>query len=529
MPRSYDRNITVFVGTALLCLLLSASGMAQLTPAQAAGKKIFAEGISPSGTPIEAILGEGSTRVPGNLMLCSSCHGFDGKGRPEGGVTPSIITWNALTSALRSKDAVGRRRPAYTVPSLRRAITRGVDPQGKSLGVTMPRYELSPRDFNNLVEYLKVLGSEYEPGLTATSIRLGTIIPAGGPLAAVGERSDALLRAYFDELNHQGGIYGRRLELFVMHASGAPAEVERQAEEFVRKNNIFAIAGILAPNDETGVTDAMERLGVPTIGAFASNSESDSSNRLKTFYLLSGLSQEARVLVKFAGEHAKIPAEKIAVVFPESMASLASLVTEQCHALSLENVTPLKYSGMDGAGFDGEKFASSLSQQNITMVFFLGRGSELADLLAAAPALHWTPTVFQPGPLAGEEVLKIGAPFADHVFFSFPTLPTDLEEEAMGEYRRLAAKYHLDPAQPARLLAVLASAKVLTEGLRQSGQQLGRERFVVALSKMYGFQTGLTPPISYSPTRRIGALGAYVVKLDLKNKTFAPVDSWIAP
>jgi hypothetical protein len=46
---------------------------------------------------------------------------------------------------------------------------------------------------------------------------------------------------------------------------------------------------------------------------------------------------------------------------------------------------------------------------------------------------------------------------------------------------------------------------------------------------MYGFQTGLTPPISYSPTRRIGALGAYVVKLDLKNKTFAPVDSWIAP
>jgi hypothetical protein len=126
-------------------------------------------------------------------------------------------------------------------------------------------------------------------------------------------------------------------------------------------------------------------------------------------------------------------------------------------------------------------------------------------------------------------MLKIGAPFADHVFLSFPTLPTDLEAEAMEEYRRLAAKYHLDPAQPARLLAVLASAKVLTEGLRQSGQQLGRERFVVALSKMYGFQTGLTPPISYSPTRRIGALGAYVVKLDLKNKTFAPVDSWIAP
>ena len=524
MSRSYDRNITAFVRTALVCLLLSVSALAQLTPAQAAGKKIFTEGTSPSGKPIEAILGEGSTRVPANLMLCSSCHGFDGKGRPEGGITPSIITWTALTSALRSKDALGHRRPAYTLASLRRAITRGLDPLGKSLGVTMPRYELSPGDFNNLVEYLKVLGKEYEPGLTSTSIRLGTIVPAGGPLAEVGQRSVALLKAYFDEVNYQGGIYGRRLELFVMHASGPSGEIDRQAEEFVRKNNIFAISGILSPGDETGLTDAMERLGVPTIGAFASNTEADSSSRLKTFYLLSGLSQEARVLVKFAGEHTKDSAEKIAVVFPENMAGLATLVTEQCHSLSMANVTSLKYSE-----FDGAKIASALAGQSVTTVFFLGRGGELAELLAAAPDLHWTPTVFQPGPLAGEDVLKIGAPFADHVFLSFPTLPTDLEAGAMGEYRRLAAKYNLDSAQPARLLAVMASAKVLTEGLRRAGQQLGRERFVAALSSMYGFQTGLTPPISYSPTRRIGALGAYVVKLDLNNKTFAPVDSWIAP
>ena len=46
---------------------------------------------------------------------------------------------------------------------------------------------------------------------------------------------------------------------------------------------------------------------------------------------------------------------------------------------------------------------------------------------------------------------------------------------------------------------------------------------------MYGFQTGLTPPISFGATKRIGALGAYVVKLDLKNKTFVPVESWMSP
>ena len=524
MPRPWNCNITAFVRMVLVCCLLPVSGAAQLTPGQAAGKQIYNEGASPSGRPIEAVLGEGSTRVPGKLMLCASCHGFDGKGRPEGGVTPSIITWEALTAPLRSTDTLGHRRPAYNLLSLRRAITHGVDPLGKGLGVAMPRYQISPRDLNNLIEYLKVLGRESEPGLTASSVRLGTIVPAGAPFAISGQHSVALLKAYFDELNQQGGVYGRRLELLVLQVSGSQQEIERQAEQFVRNNNLFAMAGILAPGAEAGLADLMERLGVPTISAFALNSEEDAASRSKSFYLLSGLSQQARVLVKFAGDHTRDLAEKTAVVYPESMADLAGQVMDQCRTVSMGNVMPLKYSK-----FESAQFAESLSRQNVRTVFFLGRGSELTEMLANAPSLHWNPTVFQPGPLAGEDVLRIAAAFDDHVFLSFPTLPSDLEPEAVSEYNSLAAKHKLGRAQPARSLAILASAKVLTEGLRRSGQQLGREKFIATLAAMYGFQTGLTPPISFGATKRIGALGAYVVKLDLKNKTFVPVESWVSP
>jgi ABC-type branched-subunit amino acid transport system substrate-binding protein len=522
MPRRWGQTIPALV-TAFVFCLMPMDAAAQLTPAQTAGKQIYNEGTSPSGRPIEAVLGEGSTRVPGSLMLCSSCHGFDGKGRAEGGITPSIVTWEAITSPLRSKDALGHRRPAYNLLSLRRAITNGVDPLGKSLGVVMPRYQMSPRDLNNLIEYLKVLGKESEPGLTATSIRLGTIVPASGPYAASGQHTVALIKAYFDELNQQGGIYGRRLELLVLPASGSAAEIARQAEQFVRASNLFAMVGILAPGAETNLADLMERLGVPAIGAFASNTEEDAAGRSKSFYLLSGLSQQARVLVKFAGDHARDTA-KIAVVYPESMAELAERVMEQYRAASLTDVTQLKY-----MKFEGQRFAESLAGQNVRTVFFLGRGRELAEMLASAPALRWEPTVYQPGTLAGEEVLGIASAFADRVFLSFPTLPSDLEPEAVGEYNALAARHKLSQVQPARSLATLASAKVLIEGLRRSGQQLGREKFIATMAAMYGFQTGLTPPISFGANKRIGALGAYVVKLDLKNKTFVPVESWVSP
>ena len=38
-------------------------------------------------------------------------------------------------------------------------------------------------------------------------------------------------------------------------------------------------------------------------------------------------------------------------------------------------------------------------------------------------------------------------------------------------------------------------------------KRLSREKMVTALEDLYEFDTGLTPPITYDPNRRIGARG----------------------
>jgi hypothetical protein len=51
---------------------------------------------------------------------------------------------------------------------------------------------------------------------------------------------------------------------------------------------------------------------------------------------------------------------------------------------------------------------------------------------------------------------------------------------------------------------------------------------VEGLESMYQFDTGVTPPLSYGPNRRIGARGAHILTLDVENKTYRPVgDGWI--
>src|SRR5690554_4781571 len=69
----------------------------ELSPAEAAGKRIYQQGRSDSGNDIAALVGAADIPMPASFLPCSSCHGADGAGRPEGGVRPPAITWQRLT------------------------------------------------------------------------------------------------------------------------------------------------------------------------------------------------------------------------------------------------------------------------------------------------------------------------------------------------------------------------------------------------------------------------------------------------
>ena len=80
------------------------------------------------------------------------------------------------------------------------------------------------------------------------------------------------------------------------------------------------------------------------------------------------------------------------------------------------------------------------------------------------------------------------------------------------------------------IIGIIGKAPVtplLVEALKRVGKELTREKLIQTLEGFYEFQTGLMPPLTYGPNRRIGALGAYVVLVDLKQKNFKPVSGWV--
>ena len=515
-------------------LLLIGQGFArqaertQLTVPEKRGKAIYLRGTSASGKEITAFLGDAATEFPGTTMLCANCHGFDGRGRPEGGVVPSDITSEALTKSYGVTHPNGRKHPPYTSRALELAITKGLDPSGNRLADTMPRYWMSREDLADLVAYLKRLGNDQDPGLTESSIRIGTIVATEGPLAETGQSVKAALEAYFDEINSQGGIYNRKIELRIGQSKSDPKIARSTIDRFIEDEEIFAIAGAFIAGADKELASLVEEKEVVMVGPSTLYPEAGFPMHRHIFYLFSGLREEAAVLVNFIGEKLQKQSPTLAIVSPDAggPAGVAEAIEQQSKKRGYKSITRLNYSRSQ---LNARALAKKLNEEGTDAIFFLGSTAEESALVNEAEKLNWAPYILMLSLQAGKEILEAPVSFKDRVFLSFPLLPSDQTAEGVAQFLALARKHKLPTRHLATQLSAFCAAKVLVEGLKLSGKELSREKLIGTLEGLYDFETGLSPRISYGPNRRIGAFGAYVVAVDSARKQFIPASKWITP
>lgn len=100
------------------------------------------------------------------------------------------------------------------------------------------------------------------PGVTATTIKIGSWGPLSGPAAAW---SSVLygMNAYFAYVNDRGGIHGRHVEFVFRDDQYSAAKTPGVARELVEKENVFAIVGGVGTAGGRAVADYLEEKGVP--------------------------------------------------------------------------------------------------------------------------------------------------------------------------------------------------------------------------------------------------------------------------
>jgi ABC-type branched-subunit amino acid transport system substrate-binding protein len=114
-------------------------------------------------------------------------------------------------------------------------------------------------------------GSTAEPGLTATSIKIGTTMPLSGPASLYAPIATGM-RVYFSHINARRaagdgkrGVYGRQIIFKVEDDAYNPVQTAQQTRKLVEQDRVFALVGGLGTEQQMAVRAYLNQRKVPQI------------------------------------------------------------------------------------------------------------------------------------------------------------------------------------------------------------------------------------------------------------------------
>jgi len=487
-----------------------------LSAAETRGKRIYTSGETESGRVIRTEVEVSGPVTSASTLPCIQCHGAGGEGI---GVIAPGIRWEELSDP-EGHEHPQRRHGRFEEASVARAIREGFDAAGNKLEPTMPRYTMTDADMADLVAYLKRIGTELDPGLTATTIRVGTVLPTQGSLAAVGEAIRKLLEAQFAEVNAGGGIHGRNLELVVGEYGVEDTPAFWAASDLVSKDRPFALIASFLPGYEAELSQLVKDEGLPLIGPYTLVT-GDGGAEFE-FFTQPSIVEQTKALIQSLP--AELPLNKVVVVYPtyKSFELLSRAVSNEEDDTSGPRLAPYDVNGMDA-----ERLVGSLRSTGAEAIVFLGSPASFRAVALEADNVGWLPLLLAPARFAEPVVFDLPMAFDGRVFLAYPALPDDYTEKGIIDFEILHQRYGLEFSESLAQVAAFTAARVLVEGLESAGPGLSRESLIDALEQLREFQPGLTPKVSFDQQRRVGVPGAYVLRPDLSRGWLDAEKRWV--
>src|SRR5579871_1729471 len=101
-------------------------------------------------------------------------------------------------------------------------------------------------------------------GVTETEIKIGNIMAYSGPVSAYGAIGRAE-KAYFDKVNAEGGINGRKIKFISYDDSGSPPKTVEQARKLIESDEVLLIFSSLGTAQNSAIQKYMNQKKVPQL------------------------------------------------------------------------------------------------------------------------------------------------------------------------------------------------------------------------------------------------------------------------
>ena len=350
-----------------------------------------------------------------------------------------------------------------------------------------------------LVSLMMVLGSGVwaaaEEGVTDTEIHIGQWGPQTGPAAPWG----AVARGtgiYFDMINDEGGINGRKIVYHMFDDAYNPAKTKAGVKELQENIGMFGWAGGVGTATGLAVMDYLMSRNIPWVGPAAGSLHWISPPQEYLFAVYPLYYSEAKVLTQYAIE--KLGKKRIAIAYQNddygrNGVSGAEAVLAK-HGMELVAKVPVELTDTDM-----KPHLMQLRKSEADTVLLWVSPVHAVRILGTGAAMQFTPQWMSTSTCSDLPLMyQISKGLWKGVIVgNFGELP-DSQLPLMRKYKDAYDKY---AAKGERwgvfLYAGFGFVEPMVEGLKRTGRNLTRERFVTAMESIRDFK-GIFGRISYS-------------------------------
>ena len=364
-------------------------------------------------------------------------------------------------------------------------------------------------------------------GVTATSIKLGVSTPLTGSAGLVYGKVPGAMRAYFDYINANGGVNGRKISLVIRDDKYLPTLAATQTTNLILKDKVFALVGALgtATHSKAYTAAALAKNNVPDL--FINTGFSGFTNKAKyptTFMVLPTYAMEAKVMAKVIKDNFPGQATFMIAQDDEFGSDGVGGFTTAGHKFSS---TPTLYpqGSMTAARAEGALTALAAAAPGKPVLVLFGTTDVTATILKAAEKLELTKKfTFLAGSVGADAntLLALGVkPTTIDGVVSASFLPDakDLTDPYVKQFIDINTKYNKGVTFDNYVLAGMNSAMLTVQALRAAGKNLTRAGLMSAIeAKGSKFASAGLVPLGWSATSRVGYNGYWVSQLNAKGE-----------
>ncbi len=360
-----------------------------------------------------------------------------------------------------------------------------------------------------------------EVGVKDDEIVIGSFMALSGAVAGIGTPLADGMKAYFAELNANGGVNGRQITLLAEDDGYVPSKTVSVVRKLVEKDKVFAIVGGLGSNNCLAIMDYLEKTDIPFVYPASGATALGFPAKDKIFVVQPNYRTEGKVIAKFIYD--KFADKKIAFIHDDTEIGKEGQKYTNAN-LEIYNIKAVADITFPASNMDFSSYVLKLKDAGAEFVVYHGTTSAAAQIRAEGAKIGYDFEMIVNYALADPIMYTLAGDAWEGVFSTAWLPPLAPDAPGVSHFYEIYQKYYPEGGGFAYAAAGWVAAEVFTEAVRRAGRDLTHESLVEALESMENWNGDLARNIGYSPGVRSGVEDMMI--LQAQDGGYVAVSDW---